>query len=390
MPALESFLVDCLRFALDSHRFEKPSLPEGVEWEVLLRAASRHKALGALLFVEKASPGFFPSSIRQELSAYRYSFLVHADTAVQQVRRVLAGLSCAGIAAVVMKGWEYIHTVYGGDYSLRPCGDIDLLINPQALRPAEQVLKDAGYQPLVELWPGFRYRHHNRAYHYQLEQKPAPGFDFGVDLHWGLFNLRYYDRLIQPEEFIRRALPLQIGETAALRLCAEDHILHACGHLGLHHVESNALHRFYELAWVIAHAQPPVNWPLLLERAAAWRLQIPLRAVLLKMEELFPATLPQETKTALDSLQPGAEERRVYRLLMRYKDTPFVRILPFRWEPASVWQSLCFLFEAFVPGPQFLVHRYGQTRFWPLLYVKRAGNSIRQLLAFSKNSPKDL
>ena len=68
---------------------------------------------------------------------------------------------------------------------------------------------------------------------------------------------------------------------------------------------------------------------------------------------------------------------------MKYRDTPFVHVLPFRWTPSAIWELLCFLFEAFVPGPQFLQQRYGKIRFWPLHYLRRAGNAIKQLLAFS-------
>ena len=250
----------------------------------------------------------------------------------------------AQIAFIVLKGWEYIYTVYAGDYSLRPCGDIDILIHPKDLKRAESVLAENGYQPTIELWQGFRYRYHNVAHHYELKKDRDASFSYGVDLHWGLFNRPYQDQLIEIDEVFKRALPLQIGETTVLRLSPEDHILHACGHLNLHHGGSPELFRYFELAWTIKHAEPAVDWAVVATRAADWKLQIPLRTTLIEMERLFPGTMPEEALAMLEHLAPDRDEQRTYHLLMKYRDTPFVHVLPWRWTPAHFWESFVLSF----------------------------------------------
>lgn len=389
MNAEETLLLDCARYALDPRASPPPTLPPAFDGAALLRTARKNRAMAALISTGKSLPGLWPEAFARELAAQHYSYVVHAEPAVQRVQATLAALAQAGIPAVVLKGWETIYTVYGGDYSLRPCGDIDVLVRPAHARAAEQLLTGAGFEPYMEMWPGFRHRYHNTAWHYQLGGQGAFGFSFGIDLHWGLFNRRYYDRCIAIEALFERAQPLQLGAASAYRLCAEDHILHACGHHSLHHDlhhgDSPEMFRFYELAWVIRRADPPVDWRTLFDRATQWKLRPALQAVLARLEERFPGALPAPALAGLAQLRPPAEEARAFAQLVRYQPTPLGKVLPWRWTPASVWGAMCFLCEAFIPGPQFLQRRYGQTRFWPLHYLTRMGNTVKQLVRFAKN-----
>lgn len=383
----EQVLLECMRYSLDPE-CPLPVLKErAIDWQRLVSVSQVHRGLGALLAVEKRAPGFWPAEFSRRISAHRLQLLVCAEQAVQQVAATLKELTQAGIPLVVLKGWDYIHTVYGGDYSLRPCADIDVLIQPQDVKAAEAALTRQDFEPYEELWPGIRFRYGNAAYHYQRKNKSLNTGDYGVDLHWGLFNIRYLDERVPIVDVFRRAVPLEVGGIPVMRLGVEDHILHAAGHRSLHHDDAGELFRYYELAWVIRHAQPGVNWAMLFSRAREWGIRTALRSTLKDLEQLFPGTLPTFSDEDWAALLPDAHEARVYKTLLKYHITPLGRLLPIRWAPKGLWETAAFLFEAFVPGPRFLEHRYGKTRFWPLLYLRRASNALKQFAGFLGRKP---
>ncbi len=382
LTAEEQLILACMRSALDPES-PLPVLDSRlIDWQCLVTTAQTHRALGALLAVEKLAPGFWPAEFSRRISSWRLALLVHAEQAVAQVASTLAELTRGGIPLVVMKGWDYIHTVYGGDYSLRPCADIDILIRPQDVKVAEEALARQEYQPYEELWPGIRFRYGNAAYHYQRSQKTPHETLYGVDLHWSLFNIRSLDDRVSIADIFSRAGPLEVGGIPVLHMGVEDHILHAAGHRSLHHDDAGELYRFYELAWVIRHAQPEVDWTEVFSRAKGWGIRLALRSTLEEMELYFPGALPVFSPQEWAALEPDPQEARLYRTLLKYHVTPLGRLLPIRWTPKGLWETVGFLFEAFVPGPKFLEHRYGKTRFWPVLYLRRARNAMKQLADF--------
>ncbi len=387
LTAEEQLVLGCLRATLDPDR-PLPVLDAGFDdWQGLISAAQTHRALGALLAVEKQSPGFWPAEFTRRIASWRLTMLVHAEQAVAQVASTLAELTRVGIPLVVMKGWDYIHTVYGGDYSLRPCADIDILIHPRDVKSAEEALARQKYQPYEELWPGIRFRYGNAAYHYQRSQKTPHETLYGVDLHWGLFNIRCLDDRVSIAELFSRAVSLEVGGIPVLHMGVEDHILHAAGHRSLHHDNDSEMYRFYELAWVIRHAQPGVDWTEVFSRAKEWGIRLALRSILEEIERHFPGTLPEFSSQEWVALEPDPQEARLYQTLQKYHVTPLGRLLPIRWTPKGLWETAGFLFEAFVPGPKFMEHRYGKTRIWPVLYFRRAGNAFKQLAGFLGRKP---
>ena len=161
LTAEEQLILECMRCCLAPER-ELPALVKrDIDYQRLFSAAQVHRAMGALLEMEKRAPGFWPTELSRRILAYRLTFLVHAEQAVAQVASTLAELTRAGVPLVVLKGWDYIHTVYGGDYSLRPCSDIDILIRSQDVKAAEAALDSQGFEPYEELWPGIRFRYGN-------------------------------------------------------------------------------------------------------------------------------------------------------------------------------------------------------------------------------------
>jgi len=77
--------------------------------------------------------------------------LCRANTArqlflVEELRRLLGLLDSAGIPAIPLKGPWLAQRLYG-DYTLRVCSDLDVLVRPEHVVPAARALRDLGYEP---------------------------------------------------------------------------------------------------------------------------------------------------------------------------------------------------------------------------------------------------
>ena len=90
---------------------------------------------------------------------------------------------------VVLKGWPFIQTIYGGELSVRFCVDIDILIQPQDIRKATRVLRELGYQAVDESWPGYAERYLGAQAYYS----PDGSNSLQVGLHWGLLGRPAYN-----------------------------------------------------------------------------------------------------------------------------------------------------------------------------------------------------
>lgn len=114
---------------------------------------------------------------------------LRALRSLAELRRVLDRFASAGISARVLKGLPLAKTIYG-DLSLRTAGDLDLLIDQDALDAADQILREDGYQGLFDLR---RFSPRQNAF-YRAHWKdlayfnPDTGAD--IDLHWRCFRNR--------------------------------------------------------------------------------------------------------------------------------------------------------------------------------------------------------
>lgn len=126
---------------------------------------------------------------------------------------VLRTLGAQGLDAVVLKGAGLAATVYATPVE-RNFGDIDLLLPPEALPVALDVLERAGYQSSNSAAVVAAYREHH--FHVRVQR----GLGIVVELHWGL---------IAPHEpyHLDQAAFLAESRIAQCRTTPSDHALRA-------------------------------------------------------------------------------------------------------------------------------------------------------------------
>ncbi|MCS5690886.1 nucleotidyltransferase family protein [Cyanobium sp. FGCU-6] len=188
-PAELVALRRALRWMLAVEQGDVATPPDGSALEAgpLLAAVARHR-LELCLSPHAAALGF-PAVVVAELqrraSLQRLGGLALAGLAVELIPRFEA----AGVRALVFKG-PMLAAQTCGDPGGRGSGDLDLLVDPQAVEAAIAVLEEAGFQRL----PGYAPRQlRRRAWRYArwaMKELPLARGPLLVDLHWALTNVQ--------------------------------------------------------------------------------------------------------------------------------------------------------------------------------------------------------
>jgi hypothetical protein len=145
-------------------------------------------------------------------------------TLLHRVAPVLAGLAEAGIRVILLKGAGLV-AAFGGAVDLRPMDDVDLMVPPEQLARAVELLGRFGWQPKEKL---------PCAPEALAAVTSTAGWAFvapdgsELDLHWRALNLD--GRIGNDLGFWQRAEPVRLAGQPALVLAPADQLLHVCVH----------------------------------------------------------------------------------------------------------------------------------------------------------------
>ena len=121
------------------------------DWALLGRMAEAERVAPLIYWAAKGSQelraAFDPKTYNIVQTAY-YASAAHNAVLFQELERILRMLEAADIPVIVLKGAALAQTIYP-DIALRPMTDLDLLVKPEHLDRAVELLRAAGYQQLI-------------------------------------------------------------------------------------------------------------------------------------------------------------------------------------------------------------------------------------------------
>jgi len=376
------YIRSCLRVELLSNH-PLPDPDPGLDWERLFVTLQQNKLTAYFYSIVKRIPDRLPASFWKELRQEHYRYLIYGDQCAKQVRKVLVALHEGGINVIVLKGWAFIQTLYGGDPSQRFCQDIDILVHPEDAQAAEGVLQKAGFQGTEEYWPGYKRRYMNARAFISSKQTGSFGDMFSIGLHWGLLQIPAYSaNLIDSHSLFQYARPLRVEGVEVFELAAEDEVVYACAHYWLHHRTDSVLLRFFETAALIMKADRTFDWDVVLKHAKAWQVILPLRNVLAIIESLWPNVIPPLVQKQLLKGKPTTSEYFVDRWIALTKSNlTYIHLLKWLTLP-GFRQRLCLVYENVFPGPDYMRRNFGMSPsdILPWLYFKRFIRVFHSLL----------
>ncbi|RMG43682.1 MAG: hypothetical protein D6718_11575, partial [Acidobacteria bacterium] len=203
------------------------------------------------------------------------------------LRAVAGALAEAGVPLLLLKGAAVAALAYD-DPAEREMSDVDVLVAPDALGPALDVLRRAGLSVPEAETVGFW-----REVYFNVPVTSAEDQGAKVEIHWSIAQTGRHTPDI--EGMLARSRPVRFGGVDARAPAAADLFLHQALHLGYHYFQPR-------LSWLIDIARlasrEPQPWADLERRARAWGMCTTLRLALAHVERVFPGTLPEDLARA--------------------------------------------------------------------------------------------
>lgn len=283
-PAANQAACDLVRVLLSP---QDPSTLLPMQWQAALPALQGQRLAPFVYAQVRRSPAWrnLPPSVRQALSEDFQQLSVRAFLLDAELAALVAALAAAGVDIMLLKGAALGRTVYANTVE-RPAGDLDLLVRPQQVTPAQEALHRLGYRAGGLRWlPRWQRR-------YRAELPMLRQTEDGrvlVELHWALAEAPFYIDTIPLDEAWRRALPVAelpgalVPDPATL-------LIHSCAHLALHHSQDMRL--FWLLDVDRLARWPALDWDATLAQAGRWRLDLAVSRVVQQAAALFGTPLP--------------------------------------------------------------------------------------------------
>jgi len=279
-----------------------------LNWEHLRRVADHH-GLAPLLYwnLSRTCPEAVPEATLDRLQA---DFRLNATRAFilsAELSRLLALFETHGIPALPFKGPTLAALAYD-QLMLRRAGDLDIMVHPQHVPRAKELLLSQGYCAQIPRTAAAEAAHRRAECHDAFVSTLGRAL---VELHWR-FTPRCFPFALDLEQLWEHRQPLSLGGTTVPSLAPEELILVLAVH--------GAKHSWERLNWIcdvaeLIRAHPRMDWGRVLRGAHSLHSERILFLGLRLARDLLGAPLPQEIEQhmvadrAAASLAVQAHER---------------------------------------------------------------------------------
>jgi hypothetical protein len=279
-------LLCCARASMDAKKAEcvRGLLRGKIEWESLILAAERH-GLRPLLcrHLDSIAPELIPRGVLAGLRSFFAANAARNFRLTAELLKIVSAFEIRRIPAIPFKGPVNAISVYG-DVSLREIEDLDILVQEEKMREAEEVLSSLGYRP------EFRVPRSQIPLVFRTECENAyiGGDGVRVELHWRITSSRF-PSAIGVEGLWLRHRYVQLGNIRVRHLSPGDMLLVLCAHAGTH------LWDKLEMVSAVAEVvRRNIDWEEVIRRAEEALSRRIVSLGLLLSREILKAELPDE------------------------------------------------------------------------------------------------
>ena len=192
------------------------------------------------------------------------------------------------VPVIALKGAALIELVYK-NMAIRPMRDLDLLIHRDHGEKAFKILDGTGYDPGTEFFPGQALLFDKELHFSKPGRQPV-----NIDLHWHLFNSKFYRDYLPLDWFWDSAQTIETGGIPILSLSPEAQLLYLGGHIWLSkHAIEPMLIWLNDIAALIYTHEDRIDWDLLLRQTEKCQLVYTVRHTLQKLNREWNVPVPR-------------------------------------------------------------------------------------------------
>lgn len=353
-------------------------------WEEIVSLALNHGVAPLLHRSLQASGGLaaLPEHLRTRLDADRRATALVNLRNCAAFRDIARELGKRNIPLMALKGLHLAERVYR-DISLRPMGDVDILVPRAELGNVVATLQRMGYGPEEDM---------SGAAQAMLELGHAVGLAHRrlgnlIEPHWSIGEPGY--GYAPPIEAIwRSAVPGRLADAEVRLMSPEFVLLHVCAHLACNHTFLLGLRGLCDIAEIV-RAHPALDWKIVIDHGRRHGWERGVAAALRLAHEHLGAAVPGDVLAALgvDTLAPEMLSEAIEHLLSSHKIPGDLGTAPnflaFVEQRGAGKKLALFWRRVFMPRAE-LALKYGvpkgSTRL-PLYYAMRLWDLIRQYAA---------
>ncbi|MCU1326407.1 MAG: hypothetical protein JWN34_1777 [Bryobacterales bacterium] len=232
-----------------------------LDWKYVLETAELHGLLPLFRSrIEQFFPGALPTEISGQLNRACLANAARNLALTGELLRILALLEAEEIEAVPFKGPALAEQVFGS-VAMRQFCDLDILVKPESVVRARDLLASRGYVPEFTLSPAREAAYLRSEHAFQLRK---PDGHVVVELHWA-FGSKDQAFPLRAADVWRRLRRGKLQGASVGVFAPEDLVFYLCMH--------GAKHRWERLEWVCSLAEfirrtPDLDWHALLEMAS--------------------------------------------------------------------------------------------------------------------------
>lgn len=279
-------------------------LRQDLDWDYVLETSIRH-GVSPLLYhgltqvMAAATPrGIVPPRVMSELHALYRNTRRRNRRLYRVLGEICRACDAAGIQVLALKDIHLAREVYP-DIGLRPLGDLDILIHQEDYPAMAACLRELGFVPLPGTSLPFTLKY-AWAHHFHRRAD-----NVWLDLQWGILQREWdvYNEGTGGYDVARMwqgAGRIAFDDAAMLVPSREDMLFHLCLHLEGHGYSELCL--FCDIAEVLHHSGPQMDWDRFIAMAREYRAEASVYYVLLLVHRLFTAPVPP---TVLAALEPA-------------------------------------------------------------------------------------
>jgi hypothetical protein len=311
-----------------------------------------------------------PETIIDEM---RQAFLVSCVRSIhmeRQLQEIIEAFLEQDVRVLVLRGPALAFSLYP-DPAMRPSSDLDLLVAPENVIQARDILESLGYKCLAKRFETAKDFFREECFVHQSN----PGSKFPVDLHWVHWELHPFfkgSEEVDIRDLFQRGWKVETPTLTFETLHPVDYLIHSAIHLIMIHKSEMRLSWICDTALLAQHLQVPNDWQTLQERSVAWRARLPLEQCL-KMAQVWAGLeLPDGFDDFSTWPRPTEDETAVWADTMRHH---WVTILLKRSlaNPSILLKRVPSLLCLLFPPPDIVRLCYPTSSNWllPVSYVRR-------------------
>ena len=255
-----------------------------------------------------------PEELRARLDEERRNTALANLRHCAAFREIVQALAERNIPVIALKGLHLAEQVYR-DISLRPMGDVDILVPRAELGNAVATLQRMEYGPEEDM---------SAAAEAMLALGHAVGLAHRrlgtlVEPHWSIGEPGYgYAPPI--EELWRSAVPGRLADADARLMSPEFVLLHVCAHLACNHTFLLGLRGLCDIAEILRTC-PALEWPVVIDQGRRHGWERGIAAALRLARDHLGAAVPGEVLAAIgaDALEQAMLSEAIEHLLSSHE-----------------------------------------------------------------------